>query len=154
MSRLPVIAAALLSLPSLHLSAQATSSQRTEIQQFVRNYIDAENRADVTAMMDMISRGADVSSISDGEITRGWEAIRKDNDEVVGKEGSYRISLGSMDVSALGSGYALVVAPITLTLATQQGAAQIRGALTLVLHRETGGWKIVNEHYSTKPPTQ
>ncbi|MBI1799663.1 MAG: hypothetical protein HYR73_08245 [Candidatus Eisenbacteria bacterium] len=46
----------------------------------VRAYMDATNKADATAMAEMMSQNTGTSSISDGSITRGWEAIRNKND--------------------------------------------------------------------------
>ena len=42
------------------------------------------------------------------------------------------------------------IAPTTVTVSTQQGPAQIAGAFTLVLEKARAGWKILNEHYSSK----
>jgi ketosteroid isomerase-like protein len=53
--------------------------------------------------------------------------------------------------SLIGPSLALVVAPTTLAVATQQGTVEARGAVSLVLQKAAGGWKIVHEHYSTRP---
>ena len=129
---------------------QVSTATRTEVLAFVRGYIDAHNRADATALSDAMSHRADVTSVGDGTITRGWDAIRADADQITGKEGSFRFDLGTMDVVSLGQSYVLVVAPTPLTLNTQRGPAQIGGAFTLVLEKGQDGWKILNEHYSTK----
>jgi ketosteroid isomerase-like protein len=72
----------------------------------------------------------------------------------LGKEGTFKVSIGTMDVRALGRTHALVVAPTTITATTAQGPVEARGAVTLVLERAAGSWKIVNEHYSTRPQQQ
>jgi ketosteroid isomerase-like protein len=132
------------------LPAQSSTARRAEVLAFVRAYTDANNRADVTAMLDMTSHSPGVSSVGNGEIIRGWEAIRKDTDDLVGKEGLFHIDVGSMDVTMLGSSNALVVAPVTLTVATQRGPVQIAGAMTLVLEKSAKGWLLLNETYSIK----
>lgn len=132
------------------LPAQSSTSRRSEVLAFVRSYIDPNNRADVTAMLDLTSHSPGVSSVGNGEITRGWEAIRKDTDDLVGKEGLFRIDVGSMDVTMLGAANALVVAPVTLTVVTSNGPAQIAGAMTLVLEKGAKGWLLLNETYSIK----
>ena len=150
MPRLPaLVMLCLLSTPA-GLPAQTSTARRAEVVAFVRAYTEANNRADVTAMLDMTSHSPDVSSVAGGEITRGWEAIRKDTDDLVGKEGLFRIDVGSMDVTMLGASNALVVAPVTLTVATQRGPVQITGAMTLVLEKGTNGWLLLNETYSVK----
>lgn len=45
---------------------------------------------------------------------------------------------------------AMVVAPVTLTVATQRGPVQISGAMTLVLEKGPNGWLLLNETYSLK----
>jgi ketosteroid isomerase-like protein len=44
----------------------------------------------------------------------------------------------------------LVVASMTLTVNTQPQPRQLAGAMTLVLEKSQGVWKILNEHYSLK----
>jgi uncharacterized protein (TIGR02246 family) len=147
-----VLAAALLLVPAgLHAQATATTP-RAQIQRLVRDYMAAHNQADATAMMELMARAPEVTSISMGEITRGWEAIRTDTDEMTGQEGRYRFAVGTMDVTLLGASHALVVAPTSITAASAQGEVQLRGAMTLVLVKQSQGWRILNEHFSIKPP--
>jgi len=150
--RMSVSITALLFLACGSCSAPASSPEavRTEVQQIVRAYVDAMNKPDVTAMMEMISRGPGGSSINDGSITRGWEAIRTANDAVVGVSG-YKMALGSIDVLPLGAANALVTVPVTITVTTDQGSSEESGAMTLVLEKSAKGWKIIHEHYSSQP---
>ena len=129
---------------------QVAPATRTEVLSFVRGYIDAHNHADATALSDAVSHRADVTSVGDGTITRGWEAIRTETDQITGKEGSFRFDVGTMDVVPLGVNYVLVIAPTTATVNTKQGVVQIPGAMTLVLEKGRDGWRILNEHYSSK----
>jgi ketosteroid isomerase-like protein len=123
---------------------------REDVQGFVRTFVEATNRADVTAVMEMYSKKAGIASIGDGEITRGWDAIRTESDQIVGKEGAYKISLGSVDVMSIGTGNAIAFAPYAVTLTTDQGPMQLSGAITLVLEKTAGAWKIVHEHTSIR----
>lgn len=138
------------------LGAQATpttaaNAARTQVQDFVRKYVEVSNSADVTAGLEFISRRPEVSNAAMGEITRGFEAIRKEADEMVGMEGRYKIAIGSMDVTMLGTSYALVVAPTSVTIVDERGqAVQVRGAASLVLEKVSGAWKVLHEHYSLK----
>lgn len=129
---------------------QVSAATRNDVLTFVRSYIDAHNRADATALSDAVSHRADVTSVGDGDITHGWDAIRAETDKITGKEGSFRFDVGTMDVVSLGTSYVLVVAPTTLTVNTQRGPEQMVGALTLVLEKGKDGWKILNEHFSSK----
>jgi ketosteroid isomerase-like protein len=95
----------------------------------------------------MYSREAGVTSIADGVITRGWDAIRTEADSIIGLEGG-RIALGSIDVTSLGPGYALAVAAYTFPVPTDRGNEQVRSAITLVFKRIAGEWKIIHSHSS------
>src|SRR5262245_8906175 len=81
----------------------AAADVRSEVLAFVRSFMDAANRADVAAVMEMYDRSPSLLSVSDGEILRGWDAVREDANQVLGKEGLYKISAGSFDVIPLGT---------------------------------------------------
>jgi ketosteroid isomerase-like protein len=130
--------------------ASAAPSAVRDAERFVKRYVDALNRADVPAIMDMYSRRADLTFISVGEIVRGRDAIREETDWLTGREGSYKVSLGAIEVTPLGSSYALVVVPIVTTMDLQPDAMQLPGAMTLVLEWSEGGWTIVHEHWSSQ----
>jgi beta-aspartyl-peptidase (threonine type) len=125
-----------------------TPDTRAEVQAFVRGFFRTMNEADVAALVEMYARVPDVASISDGEITRGWEAIRADADSMLGMQGRYRVDVGSTDVVALGTAHAVAFAPATITVPVEGGSVQVRGAFTLVLRKTPGGWKILHEHSS------
>jgi ketosteroid isomerase-like protein len=57
-----------------------------------------------------------------------------------------------MDTTFLGPGYALVVATVTIDLSAGGNQAQMRGAMTLVLEKSTGKWKVLHEHASLQFP--
>ncbi len=126
---------------------------RADVQGVVKAYVEAQNNADANAIMEMVSKNPGVAAISLGDITRGWEAIRHDADEMVGSKGQMTLALGTIDVSQLGANFALAFAPCTLTLASEHGAAQLHGALTLVLEKSAGKWKIFHEHSSVQLPS-
>jgi uncharacterized protein (TIGR02246 family) len=146
-----IVMAAVAGLAGAPGTADAPPS-REEVQRFVRLYNDASNDSDPTAFMDMISRKPDVSTAAAGVINRGWEAIRSEADKLAGTQGTHRVSLGSMDVTFLGPGYALVVAPVTVDLSVGENQAQMHGAMSLVLEKSSGKWKVLHEHDSLQFP--
>lgn len=151
-SFLAAILVASVALPCAAVAQTPTPArQREEIVAFVRGYIDIHNRVDIDAAMQMYSRNPNVSSAVLGTITRGWDALRAQADEAVGSGGSYQIALGSLDVTPLGQA-AVVVSSVTLTVATPEGPVQVRGAMTLVLERVAGVWKVLHEHLSLPLP--
>ena len=125
------------------------TTARTEIQQVVRAYIEAHNNADAATIAEMYSREAGVTSVGDGVITRGWDRIREAFDQLVGAEGKFRVSIGSIDVTPLGPSYSLALTSYTLTTTAAGTETQQRGAMTLVLQKVAGEWKIIHDHTST-----
>jgi uncharacterized protein (TIGR02246 family) len=137
--------------PKAPAKGKSAATLVREVQRHVRDYITAYNRADATGLSYAFSRRADVTSVIDGEITRGYDAIRALNDEMAGEEvGSFKFAVGTLEVSLLGTQHALVVAPTTVTVKEPDGLVQLKGAMTMVLQRTPDGWRLINEHFSTK----
>ncbi len=132
MSRaIALVSAAMLVVGSpLNLTAQQPSAAtvRTEVQQAVRAYVDAINKADAATLVEMYSREAGVTSVGDGQITRGWDAIRSTADSIAGAEGKYKVATGSIDVTPLGPGHALALTSTILTVKSGDQEVQLRGS--------------------------
>jgi uncharacterized protein (TIGR02246 family) len=131
--------------------AMRTRDAASEVQDTVRAYFEAVNRADPTAIMGFFSRKAEATSVYEGDILRGWEQIRKENDKLAGTAGEEKWAPGTMEVTFLDEDHALVVVPINITLRSGGEKDELEGASTLVLEREKGRWKILHEHHSVKP---
>jgi uncharacterized protein (TIGR02246 family) len=127
---------------------------RTEIQHLVKAFVEATHTGDVSALMDMYSHRPDVASLGNGGISRGWDAIRTDTEQLVGREGSFRVSLGAVDVVPLGPSYALAFTSGLVTTAAETPRrvklAQVPVAFTFLFERTRDGWKIVHQHASAK----
>src|SRR5262249_14511682 len=137
----------------IHSAAAAPAAApdvRSEVLAFVRAFTDAANRADVAAVMEMYDRSPSLLSVDDGQIRRGWDAVREDANQVLGKEGLYKISTGSFDVIPLGTNRALAIGPVVITVQTQAGPVQANQALTLVVEKKQGKWVIIHDHTSTQ----
>ena len=150
-----VSGAMLVVVGTLRLGAQqpTAAATRTEVQQAVRAYVDAFNKADAATLVEMYSREAGVTSVGDGQITRGWDAIRSTADSIAGAEGKYKVATGSIDVIPLGPGYALALTSTILTVKSGDQEVQVRGAMSLVFKKIGGQWKIIHDHTSTVTPT-
>src|SRR3989442_9326243 len=129
------------------------AATRTEVRQAVRAYVDAFNKADAATLVEMYSREAGVTSVGDGQITRGWDAIRSTADSIAGAEGKYKVATGSIDVTPLGPGHALALTSTILTVKSGDQEVQLRGAMTLVYKKIGAEWKIIHDHTSTVTPT-
>jgi len=131
-------------------SGVAQQADTADVQAFVRQYTAAINRADAPGLMEMYARVPEVTSTDNVDITRGWDAIKRDAASLSGSR--YRIELGRVDVVPLGPGYALVVAEASYTFGTPQGALRVRGVLTLVLQKIGSAWKVIHDHSSSQNP--
>jgi uncharacterized protein (TIGR02246 family) len=152
MKRVLSLLALLSFLIAVSALAQTADSLTTEVQKFVGLFVDANNKADAKAVMEMYSRKPGIISVDDGKLTRGWDAIRSETNEIVGHQGRYKISLGTIEVTPLGPAHALAVAPYTMSLVSEDGATfQVRGAMTLVLEKASGKWQIIHDHTSSQP---
>ncbi len=139
-------------IASTATSDQTAPSLRDEVQHFVQEYVKAQNTLNASAIMEMISRTPEGYSVWEDKITRGWDAIRNETEQAVGAKGKLIISIGIVDVESLGKDYALAVTPVVTTLKTNQGDVQIRGAMSLILVKSAGKWKVFHEHTSIKTP--
>jgi len=154
MSKASTVFAALLLVPTLGVSSTAQvptpAKPSMTAQQFVKSYVRAMNRADVGSMMKMFSKGSGVTSVGDGTITHGWHSIQTDAQQFVGRQGTFRFTVGNVEVTPLGPGYVLAVAPLTVQTLGQDDNLEIPAAMTFVLQREGTSWKVIHEHWSSK----
>jgi ketosteroid isomerase-like protein len=120
----------------------------------VRAYVAAHNKGDAGAVAAMYSTQPGVTSIGDGEIVRGWDRIRERMDvldSLMAVRGHLNVTLGSLDITALGNNYALAIAPYSLAVGAGGTEARQRGAMTLVLQKVGRDWKIIHDHTSSIP---
>ena len=159
MSKAALVFAALMVFPTFADSATNRHGSKPAVaplaavspQEFVRSYVKAMNRGDVAAMMKMFSKDAAVTSIGDGSITHGWGSIQADAQQFVGRRGTFKFTLESVEATPLGNGYSLVVAPFRAETVGQEDDVELPAAMTLILERSGTSWKVLHEHWSSKP---
>jgi uncharacterized protein (TIGR02246 family) len=148
---------ALMGLLALGLAGPApvlAQGMRAQVEAAVRAYVAARNTADAGAVAALFSMQPGVTSIGDGEIQLGWDQIRRHLsvlDSLTAAHQRATLTMGSVDVTPLGSNFALAIAGYTLTTTGPGGVAQRRGAMTLVLQKVDKDWKIIHDHLSTVP---
>jgi ketosteroid isomerase-like protein len=152
MSKASLVFATLLIIPTLGISStqQAPAKPGVTAPQFVKSYVKAMNRADVGSMMKMFSTASGVTSIGDGTISHGWHSIQTDAQQFVGRQGTFKFTVGAVEVTPLGTGYVLAVAPLTVQTLGQDEDVEVPAAMTFVLQREGSSWKVIHEHWSSK----
>jgi uncharacterized protein (TIGR02246 family) len=146
--RMLAVVGVLTTVASSSGAAQQPPDTRAEVKSFVKHYVDAISRADGAAIMELYARVPEVTSADNADITRGWDAIRKDAASL--KQNPFRMELDTVDVVPLGPGYALAVAKVTYTFGTRQGSLRIRGVLTLVLEKLGDAWRVIHDHTSSQ----
>lgn len=131
----------------------AAADLKTEVRGFVKEYVKSVNEGDFSTVAELYVQDPDVATINDGEVTRGYDAIRKELDGALGLEGKYKLSLAAIDVSLLGPNYALAFASYNMNLkvdaADPKAEANVKGALSILLKKTSAGWRILHEHMST-----
>ncbi|HET9763252.1 MAG TPA: nuclear transport factor 2 family protein [Casimicrobiaceae bacterium] len=123
-----------------------------DVQQFVRDYVAANNAGDPTKVMSMVLHDASASSISGGKIDRGWEAIQVSAAGNVERR-QQKIELQSIEVTPLSADTAVAVGTLNLRGTYHIGNMvldTLPGALTIVVKRTPEGLRLVHEHYSIR----
>jgi len=112
--------------------------------------VDSGNAA---AMTDLFANDAQTTLVEDGEVWRGWAAIRARLDSVAATHRLYgiRLKLGAIDVTALSSEYALAIVRYTEMLAPD---SQYPRVMTVVFRRTGVRWRGIHVHVSTRPPPE
>jgi len=129
------------------------SLTEAEVQEFVRQYVVAQNEGDASKAMELTSRETNVSSVVEGKIDRGWEAIRESTDKNIASSSRFRLVAGTVIVTVLSSDTALAVAPMVRTPISGSAIFDVSGAFTMIIRRSPEGLRLVHEHYSMSPPT-
>jgi ketosteroid isomerase-like protein len=143
-----------LGVPATAHAQAASGAFRADVEAAVRAYVAAHNRGDAGAVAAMYGTQPGVTSIGDGEIVRGWDRIRERMgvlDSLMAVQGHLNVTLGSLDITALGNNYALAIAPYTLAVGAAGAEVRQRGAITLVLSNVGKEWKIIHDHTSSIP---
>jgi ketosteroid isomerase-like protein len=128
------------------------SLNAADVQQFVRDYVAANNSADSTKVMAMVLRAGAASSISGGEINRGWEAMGTSTAASVERRRG-KLVLGAIEVTPLAPDAAVAVGTVDVQGIYQVGnmvVDNLPGAFTIVVKQTPEGLRLVHEHYSIR----
>jgi ketosteroid isomerase-like protein len=110
---------------------------------------DDWNRGDLESFMSDYARDTATSFVDGGHVRRGWDFIHSRYAPRFGP-GAERDSLRFEEVAVrpLGVDHALLTARFVLFQGSRTTAS---GPFTLILERQTGGWKILHDHTSSDP---
>jgi ketosteroid isomerase-like protein len=122
------------------------------VQQFVRDYVAANNDADAKKVMSLVLHDAAASSIAAGQVNRGWEAMRTSTDANVERRRG-KIVLATVEVTPLSPEAAVAVGTLNVQGIHHLGnmvVDNLPGAFTMVVKRTPEGLRLVHEHYSIR----
>jgi ketosteroid isomerase-like protein len=110
---------------------------------------DDWNRGDLERFMSDYARDSTTSFVEGGHVRRGWDYIHSRYAPRFGP-GAQRDSLRFEEIAVrpLGTDHALLTARFVLFRGGQTTAS---GPFSLVLERQTAGWKILHDHTSSDP---
>jgi len=152
----PAVAALLVMLSSGLCAAEQPASAPVPdvagIRAFESRYIKTVDDGGVSAQLELVSRDPAVHSIIDGEIWRGWGAIKSQAEAYVPISRVVRNVVDKLEVVPLGPDAALVVMEVHSERRDPANTAlpNMVGILTHVLQRGPDGWRMLEEHFSTK----
>jgi len=132
--------------------SKAPSLSADAVQQFVRDYVAANNEADGQKVMSMVLRDAAASSIAAGQVNRGWEAIKTSTDANVERRKG-KIVLATIQVTPLSADAAVAVGTLDVQGIHHLGnmvVDNLPGAFTMVVKQTPEGPRLVHEHYSIR----
>jgi ketosteroid isomerase-like protein len=127
------------------------ASAVAEIRSLLRAQEAAWNRGDIDAFMAGYARSGSTIFISQGEVRRGWKAVRTR----YRKKYSDRAKMGTLTFSDLD------ITPLSRDSAVAIGRWQLKraedqpyGRFTLIVKRLPEGWRIVLDHTSAASPAK
>src|SRR5262249_21914002 len=86
--------------------------------------------------------------VEQGVAFTGWDAVSAHLKAMLGHAREIHAKLTDVKIAAQGDDVAVVVASMDRDVSDGTVTTSERGVLTLVLHREIDGWRVVSEHYS------
>lgn len=132
--------------------SKGPSLSAADVQQFVRDYVAANNEADAKKVMSMVLRDAAASSIAAGQVSQGWEAMKTSTDANVERRKG-KIVLATIEVTPLSADAAVAVGTLNVQGVQKIGnlvVDNLPGAYTMVVKRTPEGPRLVHEHYSIR----
>ena len=117
-------------------------------QRAVESWRQAYEADSFDAIAPLYAHDAKMVLVAQGVPYSGWDAASAHLKDMLGHAREIHVKLRDVTVDAIDEDCAVVVAQMDRDLSDGVVTTSERGVLTLVLHREGGGWVVVSEHYS------
>lgn len=118
----------------------------------IEQWREAYEVRSVDALAKLYEHGNDVVVVQDGTPHVGWPAVQAMLQDRLARAKEVHVRLVGVQVRSLCPTAATALATMTREIGDGVTTATEQGALTLVLHKDGGTWKIAVEHYSYKRP--
>lgn len=123
------------------------SKYAKEITAMVAQQEKTWNKGDLEGFLDSYNRSKDVVYVSNGQMVRGYDAIR---DRYMKRYGETKSTMGQLyltelEVSDIGDKHALCIGKFTVV---HHSHVPIYGRFTLIMMKTKEGWKITYDHSS------
>lgn len=132
---------------SLFSSTAVAQTVEDQIRAEVSRYVSAINRGDPQAVAALYLKDTRTSSIGDGQIYRGWQAIADLIREVYSQAGTIEMTVDSVSVLPLGPAAAVAVMRYRWVIG-RASSHPMTGAMTLLYTRTPDGWRVAHDHTS------
>jgi uncharacterized protein (TIGR02246 family) len=96
----------------------------------------------------LYAHDASLVLVEQGVAFTGWDAASAHLKAMLGHAREIHVKLNDVRVGAVDDDVVVVVAAMDREVSDGTLTTSERGILTLVLHRESDGWRVVSEHYS------
>jgi len=127
------------------LSAGEADSIRAAVEAMLRAQEEAWNRGDIDAFVDHYWKSDALTFSSGGKTTRGWtETLNRYRERYPTPEKMGHLTMSKLEITALGSGAALVLGEWNLARDTEP----LSGNFSLVLRKIGDCWLIIHDHTS------
>lgn len=135
------------SAPALTVSYRSTSKSAKEIAALVARQEKAWNKGDLDAFLNDYLRSSQVTYVSNGNVKRGYDAIREHYLQRYGnsKASMGQLRLSDLEVTDIGDKHVLCIGKFTVF---HHAHVPIYGRFSLIFVKSKGEWKIMYDHSS------
>ncbi len=135
--------------PSVDYAMNATGRPALDaVVATVQSQAAAWNDGDLGAFMNVFWRSPEFTFVSGSTVTKGWDETYRRYRDGYGESGDLgRLSYSNLEAKMLAADTASVVG----RYAFARGAASGQGAMTLVMRRFEGAWRVVQHHMVADP---
>lgn len=133
--------------PALTVSYRSNSKSAKEIAALVARQEKAWNKGDLDAFLNDYLRSSQVTYVSNGNVKRGYDAIREHYLQRYGnsKASMGQLRLSDLEVTDIGDKHVLCIGKFTVF---HHAHVPIYGRFSLIFVKSKGEWKIMYDHSS------